>query len=62
METYPKCDFCKAIGIDKDAHFDGQTVYDCWANMCDDCFANVGVGLGLGKGQRLVLQVKGVKR
>jgi hypothetical protein len=35
------------------ATIDGKTVMGPWANMCDACHAQYGVGLGLGKGQRL---------
>lgn len=38
------------------AAYDGKTVYGPWANMCEDCFVRLGVGLGTGRGQRLILQ------
>lgn len=44
------CDICSAAT----ATVDGKTVFGPWANMCDSCHTEVGVGLGLGKGQRLV--------
>lgn len=31
---------------------DGRTVMGPWANMGEGCFAIVGTGIGLGKGQR----------
>ena len=37
------------------ASVDGKTTQGPWANMCDDCFAAYGIGLGLGRGQRLRL-------
>lgn len=46
----PKCDFCEA-----EASFDGQTNMGPWAFMCDEDFKWHGVGLGTGRGQRLVL-------
>jgi hypothetical protein len=55
IETYVtkknKCDFCE-----KQAHYDGRTNQKgIWAYMCEDHFRQYGVGLGLGKGQRLIL-------
>lgn len=45
------CDFCGGT-----ATVDGKTASGPWANMCDRDFENYGVGLGLGKGQRLIVQ------
>ena len=45
----PTCDFCSA-----EAEYDGKTVMGPWAYMCRAHFEVLGVGLGLGKGQRLV--------
>lgn len=45
------CDFCK-----RDASYDGKTIYRAWGYMCKTCFEKYGVGLGLGKGQKLVLK------
>lgn len=38
------------------AAYDGKTKDGPWANMCEQCFKTHGIGLGLGKGQRLVLE------
>jgi len=46
----PKCDFCG-----KEAIIDGKTRFGPWAYMCPSHFAVHGVGLGLGKGQFLLL-------
>lgn len=46
----PKCDFC----LDK-AKYDGKTKVGPWAYMCKKHFKQFGVGLGLGKGQELIL-------
>lgn len=37
------------------ATVDGRTTDGRWANMCDPCFADRGVGLGTGRGQRLIV-------
>jgi len=50
VERLPKCDFCGKI-----ARYNGRTKDGRWANMCEGCFAIRGVGLGLGKGQELIL-------
>lgn len=46
----PKCDFCS-----RKAAYDGKTNMGPWANMCKEDFKWHGVGLGTGRGQRLVL-------
>ena len=46
----PKCDFC-----DDTARYDGRTALGPSAYMCECHFRQYGVGLGLGKGQRLVM-------
>jgi len=58
VAEYPKCDFCKEQGVDKDAHYDGRTVNGMWAFMCMEHFSLVGTGLGTGFGQRLILTTK----
>ncbi|MBT0774168.1 hypothetical protein KIH74_34805 [Kineosporia sp. J2-2] len=37
------------------AQYDAKTRQGPWANLCPDCFAEHGIGLGTGKGQRLVV-------
>lgn len=49
VEKLPKCDFC-----DKLALYDGRTTMGPWAHMCEEHFRTHGVGLGVGKGQKLV--------
>ncbi len=51
VSVLPQCDLCGA-----NARYDGKTVNGPWANMCQIHFAMLGVGLGTGKGQRLVLR------
>lgn len=46
----PKCDICGGV-----AAYDGKTTMGPWANMCEEDFKWHGVGLGTGRGQRLVL-------
>ena len=50
VERLPKCDFCAQI-----ARYEGRTKDGRWAKMCEGCFAIRGIGLGLGKGQELIL-------
>ena len=54
----PKCDFCKDDKVDKYALYDGKTINGMWAFMCDAHFALYGTGLGMGRGQRLILEEK----
>ena len=42
------CDFCGSP-----AKYDAKTNMGPWANMCAECYSAHGVGLGLGKWQRL---------
>jgi transposase-like protein len=51
VHSRPKCDFCG-----REAVVDGKTHFGPWANMCLDHFLAFGVGLGLGKGQFLVIE------
>jgi hypothetical protein len=48
------CDFCEQEGHKVPAVIDGRTDFQSWAYMCEQHFSIYGVGLGLGKGQRLV--------
>ena len=49
VETLPKCDFCASA-----AAFDGKTHMGPWAYMCTADFQVYGIGLGLGRGQKLI--------
>jgi hypothetical protein len=51
----PECDFCSQGGQQTLAEYDGKTNFGPWAYMCAAHFGKVGVGVGLGIGQRLVL-------
>jgi len=51
----PNCDFCRVNGLTHKAEYDGRTRRGVWANMCEQHFKLHGVGLGTGRGQRLVL-------
>lgn len=48
IDKLPKCNFCGA-----EAHYDGRTTSGPWAYMCEADFKKHGVGLGVGRGQRL---------
>jgi hypothetical protein len=49
VKEFPRCDLCQS-----EARYDGRTVLGPWANMCYGHFKSHGVGVGLGKGQKLV--------
>jgi hypothetical protein len=51
----PDCDICKQQGRKRPAAIDGATRQGPWAYMCIPCHESYGVGLGLGKGQRLLI-------
>lgn len=55
----PPCDFCTTLGLEpKPAQYDGKTTMGPWAYMCEPHFKHYGIGLGLGKGQRLAVDLK----
>ena len=51
VEKLPACDFCG-----RTARYDGKTIQGPWAYMCATHFEIYGIGLGLGKGQKLILK------
>ena len=59
VDEQPDCDIHK---VEKNttvpAYYDGKTKRGPWAYMCESCFRSEGIGLGLGKGQRLILRSK----
>ena len=54
VDRIPPCDICREQGRQRPAQYDGKTVWGPWAYMCEAHWRRYGVGLGLGKGQRLV--------
>lgn len=54
----PDCDICKYVDRPTNkiepAAYDGKTKDGPWANMCETHFQQYGVGLGTGRGQKLV--------
>jgi len=55
VSEMPRCSFCHQM-----AEYDGKTNQGPWAYMCDTHFKILGCGLGLGKGQKLVVTTGGV--
>jgi hypothetical protein len=55
VTNIPNCDICK----DAKAYADGKMTIGPWANMCKECFAVLGIGLGMGKGQELLTEPRG---
>ena len=45
------CDICGEPAL-----YDGRTKTGAWAYMCHKCMSLHGVGLGTGKGQRLIVE------
>lgn len=56
IDQYPDCDLCLGRGATTEAHYDAATVFGAWGYLCEEDFKRYGVGLGTGKGQRLVLR------
>lgn len=57
LHVIPRCDTHNYGGTP--AVVDGKTVHGPWANMCEECFRELGTGLGTGRGQRFILRVDG---
>lgn len=57
VQKLPPCDICVTFGRREviNAAYDGATKDGPWAYMCEDHFVEYGVGLGTGRGQRLIL-------
>ena len=54
-EIPKRCDICgREI---KKVFIDGRTDMGAWANMCEHCHRERGVGLGVGKGQKYTMKV-----
>ena len=47
---------CDMAGCEKKAEYDAKTIYGPWGNLCQDHFDAIGIGLGTGKGQRLIVK------
>ena len=56
VPIFPNCDICLEKHQYSSAEYDGRTVFGPWAYMCKACFFEVGIGLGIGKGQKLILR------
>lgn len=54
VDKLPLCDLCQ--GDKLQAHYDGKTVYGPWAYMCKPHFERAGIGLGMGRGQELIVR------
>lgn len=52
VEKLPRC----ALHGDRDAEYDAKTTAGPWGYLCQECFQSVGLGLGVGLGQRLVVR------
>ena len=50
VEQLPNCDFCGET-----AEYDIKTTFGPWANACHAHFQMYGMGIGLGRGQKLEL-------
>jgi hypothetical protein len=60
VTTLPDCDICKAQKAEtiNRAEYDGATTHGPWAYMCQSHFLAIGLGLGTGRGQKLILRAE----
>lgn len=63
VDKIPDCDFCHherlrngELKVEPAAYDAATAPFGSWAYMCEAHFAEFGVGLGTGRGQRLVLK------
>ena len=57
VTVLPNCDLClMSLNVERTAAYDGATKGGPWAYMCEAHFKSNGVGLGIGRGQRLVVE------
>jgi hypothetical protein len=55
-ESLPACDVHKLEhNVITPAKYDARLKYGTWGYVCEECFQLLGVGLGVGKGQMLIL-------
>jgi len=47
---------CDVPHCDEEALYDAKTIYGPWGYLCQHHFDVLGVGLGMGKGQRLIVK------
>ena len=52
----PNCDHCNAKGQTRAAVYDARTAHGYWAYLCEIHFSETGGKLGVGFGQRLVIE------
>ena len=47
---------CNIPGCYKEALYDAKTIHGPWGYLCQEHFDAIGIGLGMGKGQRLIVK------
>lgn len=58
VSQLPDCDICKSKGKKVEANYDAKTNFGQWGYLCENHFLEYGIGLGEGKGQRLIKEIK----
>jgi hypothetical protein len=56
VSKIPPCDVCKQGGVTAPAYADAALTLGSWGYVCVEHFNQYGKGLGLGRGQRLLLE------
>lgn len=56
VSSLPYCDFCKRNGENIKADYDANTIFGMWGYLCETHYLEYGIGLGEGKGQRLIAE------
>ncbi len=58
VSSLPLCDICDHTDGPIYAQYDARLTIGSWADVCEKHFKAYGVGLGTGKGQRLIVATK----
>jgi len=57
VSSLPYCDICKIDDKFTKANYDAKTnLIGQWAYLCEEHYQKYGIGLGEGKGQRLIVE------
>lgn len=57
VSSLPDCDLCQQFGTKTIANYDALTIYGPWGYLCNEHFQSHGIGLGTGRGQKLILRI-----
>ena len=57
VSVIPNCDLCSEKGMDRRSHAYAKLDIGPWAYVCKSCFDTYHCSFGIGRGQRLILDM-----